>query len=58
MRIIALRARLEDLANLAFSASRTERLERISKDSRTFISTSALCLPAPLLAKAATSALL
>ena len=58
MRSTALRARFEDLASFAFSASRTERLERISKDSRTFISTSALCLPEPLLAKDATSALL
>jgi hypothetical protein len=58
MRIMALRARLEDLASFALSASRTERLERISKDSKTLISTSALCLPEPLLAKDATSALL
>ncbi len=38
---------------MAFSASRIDRLERTSKDSRTLISTSALCLPEPVLVSAA-----
>jgi hypothetical protein len=48
-------ARRVFLAILAFSASRIDFLERISNDSKTFISTSALCLPLLVLDNYSTS---